>query len=419
VIGTSTKFRVLCVLLLASCSAGPSPDDGLYWRSDVARTDSTRYYTDATNIMLPVASATGFSNVAVAGDFLGNGTIAVVIGNHYGTDKILVSRGSNQRFADETLQRFPTPDALRTTEDAVAADFRAVGILDVVLVGGRTVLYYENDGHGGFRDARRLPQCNAQRIAIFRNRPSDAPSLLLACGDGLRFLVNDGHGNFKDESSSRLPGGIGVATDVAVADLNQDGAADLVINGDTGIEVLLNRGDGTFQEKLGAIPAPEQKQETRRIAVGDVNGDNCPDLFLANWRFLIANAALQDRLLINDCTGTFRDRSSWLPAKRHLNSTAARFVDLNGDGHLDLVVGTFRNDTWGRRHDAPWLAYLNDGSGHFRDATSEVFPKGVVGNGRYIEVADFNGDGIPDLFLASRGGPSLLLLGKIKGKSTQ
>lgn len=95
--------------------------------------------------------------------------------------------------------------------------------------------------------------------------------------------------------------------------------------------------------------------------------------------------------------------------KKVITSTS-HFIDLNGDGAADLVLGTFKDDTWGRRHDAPWLAYINKGNGAFEDETLWIFPQTATGNGRYIEVADFDGDDRPDLCLASRGGPDLLLI---------
>jgi hypothetical protein len=55
--------------------------------------------------------------------------------------------------------------------------------------------------------------------------------------------------------------------------------------------------------------------------------------------------------------------------------------------------------------------YLNDGAGWFAEATSDVFPNGVVGFGFDVEAADFNADGRSDLYLASRGSDDRLLLG--------
>lgn len=84
------------------------------------------------------------------------------------------------------------------------------------------------------------------------------------------------------------------------------------------------------------------------------------------------------------------------------------FVDIDGDGDLDILTANF-DDLAGRRASAPYRVYRNDGQGFFEDATGEVFPAGVLGNGLDIEAADYDGDGGIDLYLASRGGVDRLL----------
>lgn len=58
------------------------------------------------------------------------------------------------------------------------------------------------------------------------------------------------------------------------------------------------------------------------------------------------------------------------------------------------------------------MKFLNDGTGKFTKATSEIFPDNVTGNGFDSEAADYNGDGKIDLYLCSRGGTDKLLLHK-------
>src|SRR5579883_2853117 len=67
---------------------------------------------------------------------------------------------------------------------------------------------------------------------------------------------------------------------VAVADLNNDGVADLVVanNGNGTVSVLLGNGDGSFKP---ARPFTAGVQPDA-VAVGDFNGDGIPDLVVAN-----------------------------------------------------------------------------------------------------------------------------------------
>jgi hypothetical protein len=92
-------------------------------------------------------------------------------------------------------------------------------------------------------------------------------------------------------------------------------------------------------------------------------------------------------------------------------SMDAAVADIDGDGDLDITTGNSDTDLSQRRI-APALfrAYLNDGSGRFTEATLQVFGEGVTGTGLDLEFGDFDGDGLEDVYLASRGTADRLLL---------
>ena len=79
-----------------------------------------------------------------------------------------------------------------------------------------------------------------------------------------------------------------------------------------------------------------------------------------------------------------------------------------GDRHVELKFLAPLN---GQNDPAPYRAYLNDGSGHFTEATDVVFGDKVTGTGFDTEFRDLNGDGRDDVFMASRGTADRLLLG--------
>ncbi|HVT40501.1 MAG TPA: VCBS repeat-containing protein [Gemmatimonadaceae bacterium] len=121
------------------------------------------------------------------------------------------------------------------------------------------------------------------------------------------------------------------------------------------------------------------------VAVGDVDGDGLPDIFLASVEKPAA-------LYHNDGHYHFTDvtAASGLDGKG-LATTGAVFADVNGDGALDLIVGTMGG---------PLKLWLNDGKGHFTDATaSSGLDSGYAVT--TLTLADIDGNGTLDLYVAT------------------
>lgn len=121
------------------------------------------------------------------------------------------------------------------------------------------------------------------------------------------------------------------------------------------------------------------------VATGDVDGDGLPDVFLASVERPAA-------LYRNEGGMRFRDVTSESGiATRGLRTTGAVFADVDGDGALDLLVGTLGG---------PLMLWLGDGRGHFRDATPS---SGFVGGYAVtsITVADVDGDGDLDVYVGT------------------
>ncbi|HJU48394.1 MAG TPA: CRTAC1 family protein, partial [Gaiellaceae bacterium] len=210
----------------------------------------------------------------------------------------------------------------------------------------------------------------------------------------------------------------------AAGDLDGDGDTDLYVttagfNVETnGYDALLwNDGDGTFTEGARKAGIADNGWHTG-VAIGDVNGDDRQDLFVAGYTdanasiagstagFPTNHRAERDRLYINQGPGpdgrpTFRDvgRRVGLEPKRAEHGLGAVFTDVDGDGRLDLYVA---NDG------DPNQLYLNlaaDNVLGFRleeRGRREAVDDANAGMG--IAVGDFDVDGRPDLFVTNSRG---------------
>jgi hypothetical protein len=131
------------------------------------------------------------------------------------------------------------------------------------------------------------------------------------------------------------------------------------------------------------------------LAVADVNGDGLDDLYVggAKWQ--------AGRLLVQQRGGTFRPSNERVFAADSLHEDVdAAFFDANDDGHQDLYVATGGNEFWGEEEALRDRLYMNDGKGNFRRAMNAL--PAIFENGSTVEPGDFNGDGHIDLFVGSR-----------------
>ncbi|MCY3839984.1 MAG: CRTAC1 family protein [Gammaproteobacteria bacterium] len=211
---------------------------------------------------------------------------------------------------------------------------------------------------------------------------------------------------------------------VALADLDGDGDLDayLVQSGRvdrtlaaefSANRLYMNRGDGYFDEVDGAAGAGDRGYGMG-VAAGDYDNDGDIDLYVTN---LGPNVLLQ-----NDGTGSFTDVTAESGVGDPRWSTAANFADLDLDGDLDLFVVNYINWTpeierecyvktfyvtycGPTAYGVPAMdrLYRNNGDGTFTDVTKAAGIDIAFGNGLGNVAADFNADGLADLFVANDG----------------
>lgn len=369
-------------------------------------------YGDVTGTHLPTGLLNGLSMDAGVADLDADGDLDIVIANEFRPNILLLNDGTG-RFSDGSSR---LPAANRDSEDVGIADFDGDGDLDVVVVSedDRVNELYFNDGGGRFSDeGARLPVEGTTNGVLVADLNGDGyPDILFANNGQDAVIINDGTGNFVDETAERLPRSADVTQDLELGDVDGDGDLDLIVANEGANALYINDGTGRFGDDGAArIPRREGGEETREADFGDVDGDGDLDLLFANVAAFVAGADPRNRLLINDGNGFFADETSTRLPAANVSSFDGDFADVDGDGDLDVVTANADVDlSVGRIADSRYRAYLNDGNGVFTDASAEMFGAGATGTGLDLEFADFDGDGRPDFYLASRGTGDRLLL---------
>jgi hypothetical protein len=205
------------------------------------------------------------------------------------------------------------------------------------------------------------------------------------------------------------------ADEIASGDFNGDGLVDVIITrlGEEGttypVTVLINRGDGRFADATRTIfngPLP-LTQHPRQIVVADFNGDGRADAFIADHGTDVAPfPGYQSTLILSQPGDKLVDATANLPQERAFTHTASA-ADVDGNGTVDLYFGPLGKQ--------PQIL-LNDGSGHFRVADGALPDlQGQPYSGSAF--VDVNGDGSPDLVLARAdvGGSDRVLLNDGRG----
>ncbi|MEE2727322.1 MAG: VCBS repeat-containing protein, partial [Candidatus Latescibacterota bacterium] len=202
----------------------------------------------------------------------------------------------------------------------------------------------------------------------------------------LRVRLGVGDGSFGGAQAQ--PGSPVFGYDLTVADLNGDGALDVLSAG--GNDLSVGNGDGTLAEGAPFAPGVDY---VYALAVGDLDGDGAVDVVLSRY-----NQPNQIHMNTNSSGYAYRNAQNPLALVTDGPLATPIFIDWDSDGDADLFVG---NDSGTFRY------YRNDGTpqvASFVTATSPLSAVSVGGNadGTFF---DWDGDGDEDFFAgAMKGG---------------
>jgi PKD repeat protein len=313
-----------------------------------------------------------------AADMDGDGILDLVT-ERYNEGKVAIYTGAG----DGT---FLTPPLLLTAGTwpiaGAVADFNGDQVPDLAVsnYGSMSVSIFLGDGLGGFGPATDFPCGTSLRgmatADVDRDGKMDVVVILLTPATGSKVALLRGLGDGGLAPPVTVLDGPYYFYDVALPDLNGDGAPDLVATNasDKAITARINDGSGGWGPPIAyplALP-------TTGLTAGDVNGDGKTDLIASSSQSVI--------VLLGEGTGS-------MGAPRYFstggsNTLYPAIVDWNGDGFADIAT------TKQAVNAVSFL--LGDGTGSFSPYTTVSLPSAWG-----IAKGDFDGDLRTDLAIAS------------------
>jgi hypothetical protein len=269
----------------------------------------------------------------------------------------------------------------------VTGDFNGDGKPDLALISGAFLQVFIGNGDGTFQ----LPATYSIPFGTYAvdgfgqiavGDYNGDGKLDVAIVDGVQgaaaVLLGNGDGTFQPFAQVTDNGS---PTAIVAGDFNGDGKLDLVTNDlkSTNLSVLLGNGDGTFQAPVSISTG----YTAQSLVAGNFNNNANLDLAFEG----VDNLGNSVVILLGNGNGTFQPPFEYSAGSE---SGPLATAQLNSDGNLDLVTAT--------GPDAYVL--LGNGDGTFQQAVGYATGTSVASG---VVVADFNGDGAPDLAIGDNG----------------
>jgi Bacterial Ig-like domain (group 3)/FG-GAP-like repeat len=364
----------------------------------------------APSIFQPITTfpSGGIAQYSAVADVNHDGKLDVVVSNQNGVIAVVLGNGDGTFQPPTTIAALPAG-----AYPIVSADMNRDGIPDVVVLetANASVLIYAGRGDGSFGAPRTVFVGNSPTFMVAGDLNGDqTPDLIFNATVantvqwppyGFTYLLGDGNGGFK--APVTLISSYGTGRSVLTAgDVNNDGHLDVITcDGAGNAQVFLGDGRGSFTELSPFMDGLGGMGGESQLLLADLYGNGKLDLVVGNFGSQGYPGPLM--VLKGNGDGTF---GASVSLKAGFFPTYVAAADMNGDGRQDLMVANTVSSSI--------TVLINHGGGSFTAAANNYataflesnLSRDAVG---LLGVGDFNGDGKPDVEVASISGVDVLL----------
>lgn len=207
---------------------------------------------------------------------------------------------------------------------------------------------------------------------------------------------------------------------VAIADINNDGLADVYLTSNTGSNALyLNKGDFHFEDITSSAGVSSEDKWSTGVAIADLNNDGWLDIYVCNAGAR-RGGNKRNQLYINNGDLTFTEMAASFGLDEDGYTTHASFFDYDKDGDLDVYILNnsviqVNSLNYSNKRELPASEWpvadslrgggdrlLRNESGKFVDVTRYAgIYNSLIGFGLGITIGDVNDDGWEDIYISN------------------